>query len=164
MSARILHGCQHRMRCKIVLAGVADPAWSTLSRDSCLDLNRKSNYKVGISMRFRSLVVGVFVIGSLFAANAQRADGSRDLQALQGPWRLIAGEIGSRKMPPEELKNAKLVFKGDHYRVRRGSGPAVTGIVKLNPANNARSIDITDANGPYKGKTLLGIYALKATN
>jgi hypothetical protein len=33
--------------------------------------------------------------------------------------------------------------------------------VKLNPAKNSKTIDITDADGSYKGKTLLGIYALK---
>jgi len=60
-----------------------------------------------------------------------------------------------------ELKEAKLVFKGDRYTVRRGSGPTVTGTLKLNPTKNPKSIDITDANGPYKGKALLGIYTLK---
>src|SRR6266478_7321919 len=60
---------------------------------SCLDLHAKSNYNMGISMRFRSLVVGLLVIGSLFAANAQSGDGDKDLKALQGTWRLVVGEI-----------------------------------------------------------------------
>ena len=112
-------------------------------------------------MRFRSLVVGLLVIGSLFAANAQSGDGDKDLKALQGSWRLVAGEIGGQKMTAEELKKAKLVFNGDRYTVRRGSGPTVAGTVKLNPTKNPKSIDITDSDGLYKGKTLLGIYALK---
>jgi ketosteroid isomerase-like protein len=53
-------------------------------------------------MRFRLLLVGVLVIGSLFAANAQRSDGGKDLEALQGTWRLVSREIGGRKMTPEE--------------------------------------------------------------
>jgi uncharacterized protein (TIGR03067 family) len=111
-------------------------------------------------MRFRLLLVG-FVIGSWVAANARNNDGSKDLEALQGTWRLISGEIGGRKMTAEELKQAKLVFKGDRYKVRRGSGSTVVGTVELNSANNPKGIDITDADGPYKGKTLLGIYAVK---
>ena len=76
-------------------------------------------------MTFRSLVVGLLVIVSLFAANAQSDDGGKDLKALQGTWRLVAGEIGGQKMTAEELKKAKLVFKGDRYTVRRGNGPTV---------------------------------------
>jgi uncharacterized protein (TIGR03067 family) len=63
-------------------------------------------------------------------------------------------------MTAEELKQAKLVFKGDRYTVRRGSGPTVRGIVKLDSAKNLKTID--DADGPYKEKTLLGIYAVKS--
>ena len=112
-------------------------------------------------MKFRLLSVGLLVIGSLFTANAQSNDSSKDLEALQGTWRLVSGEIGGRKMTAEELKQAKLVFKGDRYTVRRGSSPTVTGTLKLNPTKNPKSIDIIDANGPYKGKTLLGIYTLR---
>lgn len=101
------------------------------------------------------------MIGSLFAANAQSSDASKDLEALQGTWRLVSGEIGGRKMTAEELSQAKLVFKGDRYTVRRGSGPTVTGTAKLNSTKNSKTIDITDDDGPYKGKTLLGIYAVK---
>lgn len=75
--------------------------------------------------------------------------------------RWVAGEINGRKMTAEEVKKAKLVFKGDRYTVRRGNGLTVMGTVQLNPAKNPKAIDITDADGPYKGKTLLGIYALK---
>jgi uncharacterized protein (TIGR03067 family) len=124
-------------------------------------LNRKSNYKIGMSMRFCLLLVGLLVITSLVAANAQSNDGSKDLEALQGTWRLVTGEIGGRKMTAEELKQAKLVFKGDHYTVRRGTGPTVVGTAKLNSAKTPKTIDITDVNGPYEGKTLLGIYAVK---
>ena len=112
-------------------------------------------------MKFRLLLVGLLVIGSLFAANAQTSDNSKDLEALQGTWRLISGEIGGRKMTAQELKQAKLVFKEDRYTVRRGSGPTVMGTVKLHSAKNPKTIDITDADGPYKGKTLLGVYTLK---
>ena len=112
-------------------------------------------------MRLRLLVVGLLVIGSLFATNAQSGDGDKDIKALQGTWRLVSGAIGGQKMTTEELASAKLVFKGDRYTVRRGSGPTVTGIAKFDPARNPKTIDITDADGPYKGKTLLGIYAVK---
>lgn len=77
------------MRCKIVVAEGADigrPGPRFRSVHSNLDLHGKSNYKIGISMTFRSLVVGMLVIGSLFAANAQSGDGGKDLKALQGTW------------------------------------------------------------------------------
>jgi hypothetical protein len=45
-------------------------------------------------MRFCLLLGGLLAIGSLFASNAQSSDGSNDLEALQGTWRLVDGEIG----------------------------------------------------------------------
>src|SRR5215471_6545818 len=110
-------------------------------------------------MKSCSLLVGLLAIGSLIAANEYNGD-DKDLKALQGTWRLVAGEIGGRKMTSEELKESKLVFKGDHYTVRRGKGPTITGSIAIDSAKDPKTIDITDANGPYKGKTLLGIYAL----
>jgi uncharacterized protein (TIGR03067 family) len=90
------------------------------------------------------LLVGLLAIGSLFAANAQSSDATKDLEALQGTWRLVSGEIGGRKMTAEELSQAKLVFKGDRYTVRRGSGPTVTGTAKLNSTKNPKtSISLT---------------------
>jgi uncharacterized protein (TIGR03067 family) len=112
-------------------------------------------------MRFFLLLGGLLAIGSLFASNAQSNDGNNDPEALQGTWRLVGGEIGSRKMTAEKFKQSKLVFKGDRYTIRRGSGPTVTGAVKLDSAKNPKTIDIADADGPYKEKTLLGIYAVK---
>jgi uncharacterized protein (TIGR03067 family) len=127
---------------------------------STLDLNRKSNYNVAMSMRSCSLFVGLLLIGSLMVAGEQKVDGSKDLKQLQGTWRLVAGEIGGRKMTAEEIQKSKLVFRGDHYTVRRGNGPKVTGSVVVDPTKDPKTIDIIDADGPDKGKMLLGIYAL----
>jgi uncharacterized protein (TIGR03067 family) len=111
-------------------------------------------------MRSCSLLVELLLIGSLFAANVQKANDSNHFEALQRTWRLVAGEVGARKMIAEELKKSKLVFKEDRYTVRRGRGRTVTGSVVIDSVNDPKTIDITDADGPYKGKTLLGIYAL----
>jgi uncharacterized protein (TIGR03067 family) len=89
-----------------------------------------------LSMRVRSLVAGLFLIVSLAAANTPA--GSNDLKALQVSWKLVSGEIGGQKMTAEQLKKAKLVFNGDRYTVRRGNGPTVMGIVKINAAKNPR--------------------------
>jgi hypothetical protein len=82
-------------------------------------------------MKLRSLVIGLLVISSLFTANVQSGDDGKDLNAFEGTWRLAAGQIGGRTMTAEELKRAKLVFKGDRYTVRRGSGPTVTALLNL---------------------------------
>ena len=115
----------------------------------------------GNSLRHCALLVGLLTLGFVFEANAQKTGVIKDLEPLQGTWTLVSGEIGARKMTAEELRKAKLVFKEARYTVRRGSGPAVMGTVKLNGAKDPKTIDITDADGPYKGETLLGIYALK---
>lgn len=127
---------------------------------STLDLNRKSNYNVAMSMKSCSLLLGLLLVGSVIAAGEQKVESGKELKPLQGTWKLVAGEIGGRKMTKEEVGKSKLVFKGDHYKVRRGNGPKVTGSVSVDPAKDPKTIDITDSEGPNKGKTLLGIYAL----
>jgi uncharacterized protein (TIGR03067 family) len=94
-------------------------------------------------------------------ADEPRDKAAEELKALQGTWELVQGEVGGRKMTAEELKGAKLVYQGDQYTVRRGTGKNVTGKAKLDPAKDPKKIDITDADGPYEGKVLAGIYALQ---
>jgi hypothetical protein len=85
------------------LASQVEPA--SLLIHSSLDLHRNSNYKIGISMKLRSLVIGLLVISSLFTANAQSGDDGKDLNALEGTWRLAAGQIGATDEVRDEGRN-----------------------------------------------------------
>jgi uncharacterized protein (TIGR03067 family) len=110
-------------------------------------------------MRWYALLA--LAAGALGTAVEPRGEAARDLKSLQGTWKLVAGEVGGKKLTANQLKQATLVYKGDQYTVRRGTGRRVAGKAKIDPGKDPRAIDLTDADGPYKGKVLLGIYALK---
>lgn len=95
-------------------------------------------------------------IGLLFGADPVKGD-----EALQGTWKLSAGEADGKALSEKQLKDGKLVLKGEQYSVTLADMGTVTGTQKLDSKKEPRTIDITDASGPNKGKTCLGIYELK---
>jgi uncharacterized protein (TIGR03067 family) len=103
---------------------------------------------LGITM---SLVAGLLI----------GADAPKDQDALQGTWKLASGEADGKALAEKELKGGQLVLKGNRYTVKLAGKGTVTGMQKLDSTKDPKTIDITDASGPNKGKTCLGIYELK---
>jgi len=87
------------------------------------------------------------------------ADAPKDVKTLDGTWVLVSGEDDGKKLSDEALKNARLTFEGDKHTVKIDD-TTFTGTHKLDPTNKPRTIDISDTDGPFKGKTVLGIYEL----
>jgi uncharacterized protein (TIGR03067 family) len=84
-----------------------------------------------------------------------------DAEALQGTWKLTAGESSGKKLTEKQLKDGKLVIKGDHYTVTIDGRGTVEGEQKLGAMPKFKTIDITDDNGAQEDETCLGIYELK---
>jgi uncharacterized protein (TIGR03067 family) len=110
-------------------------------------------------MRF-GMVLGL-AVSFLLGAGAPQKDAPKNQDVVQGTWKLIAGEADGKALPEKQLKDGKLVIKGDHYAVTLAHKGTVTGTEKLDPTKEPKTIDIKDASGPNKGKTCLGIYELK---
>ena len=102
-----------------------------------------------------------FAVSLLIGAHALKADGPKGEKALQGTWSLSAGEADGKALPEKQLKDGKLVLKGDDYTVTLADIGTVKGTQKLDPTKEPKTIDIKDASGPNKDKTCLGIYELK---
>jgi uncharacterized protein (TIGR03067 family) len=107
-----------------------------------------------------SLATG-FAVVLLIGANVRAADAPNDVKAAQGTWTLSAGEVDGKALTEKQLKGGKLEIKGDEYTVTMADEETLTGIEKLDPTKTPKAIDITDSNGPNKGKTSLGIYEIK---
>jgi uncharacterized protein (TIGR03067 family) len=99
-----------------------------------------------------------FVLALSFSSAARSGDGKDD--GLQGTWLPSSAELAGQKFSEEVLKSIKLVVKGDKYAVTVGKD-VDEGTVKLNTSATPRAMDITGAEGPNKGKTMLAIYELK---
>lgn len=89
------------------------------------------------------------------------ADAVAGEETLEGTWTLSSGEANGKALSKEQLKDGKLVIKGDHYTVTLNGGEAVTGEQKLDSKAKTMTIDIKDSSGANKDKTCLGIYELK---
>jgi len=100
-----------------------------------------------------------FVLLYLAAGLLVAADAPKDLKKVEGTWVLVSGEDDGKKLSGESLKNARLTFEGDKHTVKVGD-TTFTGTHKLDSTKKPKTIDISDTDGPFKGKTVLGIYEL----
>lgn len=95
----------------------------------------------------------------LFGSALVAADADADLKAMQGTWVIDKAMLAGRDHT-EDFQGMKLTIAGDKYTVDFGKNTD-KGTVVLDPAKTPKRIDITSAEGPFKGKTLPGIYELK---
>jgi len=96
---------------------------------------------------------------TLLAADAPKDAPDTDLKKLEGTWVLASGVNDGKKLSGKSLKGARLVFKGDMHTAEVG-GETYKGTHKLDSSKKPKTIDITDTEGPFKDKTVLGIYEL----
>lgn len=108
-------------------------------------------------MRF---TIGMTLLAGLLVAADQppKGDVKKELGQFQGSWTVVSAFKDGKA--DDGLKGAKLVFKGDQF-TRTAKGETTKGTVKLNPAAKPKALDGTFADGPMKGQTFAGIYALE---
>lgn len=103
----------------------------------------------------------ILAAGLLVAAGAARADQARrGSSEWEGFWTMVSGEQEGNAITEDELVGDRLVITGNRYRVKLGD-KLVRGTFKLDPSQTPATIDVTDSNGAYKGKTCLGIYRVE---
>jgi len=95
----------------------------------------------------------------LLVAAAPNDDAKNDLKKLEGTWVLASGENDGKKISADTLKTGQLMIDGDKHTVKV-SDTTYKGTHKLDPSSKPKTIDITDTEGPFKDKTVLGIYEL----
>src|SRR4029078_12458215 len=69
-------------------------------------------------------------------------------------------EDKGQKLPEETVKKATLTIEGDKHTAK-GGGVTIVGTHKGDPTKKPAQIDASDTEGPFKGKTRLGIYKLE---
>jgi uncharacterized protein (TIGR03067 family) len=100
-------------------------------------------------------------IGLLIAADAPKDDATtKDSKGVEGSWVMVSGEAKGEKLLADVVKNAKLTIKADQHTVKVGDDTFI-GTHKLNATTDPKKIDSMDTEGPFKGKTALGIYKLE---
>jgi uncharacterized protein (TIGR03067 family) len=96
-------------------------------------------------------------------ASAQHEATKKDLDQLQGTWRLVSRERDGKADLADALKDVRVTHEGDKFSFSgspSGSG-AMKGTFKLDATKSPKAMDRMPADGPQKGKALPGIYKLE---
>jgi uncharacterized protein (TIGR03067 family) len=101
-----------------------------------------------------SPLASVFVVALMVTAGTQD-----DAAKLNGTWLLVQGEQDGKPLPEEAIRAVKIIIDGDKHTVMVGSDKMVS-THHLDPTTKPKSIDAKPTDGPYKDKTLLGIYRI----
>lgn len=102
----------------------------------------------------RSLGVCLLLAGVVIAA-----DQEAELKLLEGTWVLDDATLGGRDHK-EDFKGMKLAVMGTAYTIDFGEN-SDKGTLTVNGEKNPKWIDITTKkDGPFKGRTLPGVYKL----
>lgn len=99
--------------------------------------------------------VGLLVSG-LTLAGLAFAGGAGDQAKFQGAWQRVAIIDDGKKV--EGTEKSGVVFKGDEYILMDGDTVKSKGVYKLDASKSPKEFDVMPGAGPYKGKTLKGIY------
>jgi uncharacterized protein (TIGR03067 family) len=83
-----------------------------------------------------------------------------DATQLNGTWVLVRGEQDGKPLPEDAIQGIKMVIDGDKYTLIVG-GERMVSTLHLDPTKKPKSIDAKATGGPYKDKTLLGIYRIE---
>lgn len=87
------------------------------------------------------------------------APADADRAALRGTWVLEAATLEGRDHA-DDFRGMKLILDGDRYTLDFEKNTD-KGTFTLDPTKTPKRIDVRSAEGPFKGKTLPGIYELK---
>jgi uncharacterized protein (TIGR03067 family) len=109
-----------------------------------------------VNPTLRLAVAGVLVA----TAAALSADPKEELKLLAGSWVLDEATLAGRDHT-DDFAGMKLTITGDTFAIDFGPN-SDKGTITLEAAKSPKQIDIaTRKDGPFKGRTLPGIYELK---
>ncbi len=96
----------------------------------------------------------------LVAADSRDDAAKKDLQKLQGSWRLTSGEKDGKKLADEDVKKSHITWKGQSATLEtpHQSSKKITATVTLDPTKSPRHMDWTRKAGPNAGKPMHAIY------
>jgi uncharacterized protein (TIGR03067 family) len=100
-------------------------------------------------------------LATITLARGDAGDAKKDLDAMQGTWRIESIQESFGKAPPEDsVKEFVVTVKHDVMKITHKGAAGPVFKLKLDPAKTPKTIDFTHSEGPDKGKTEPGIYKI----
>jgi uncharacterized protein (TIGR03067 family) len=105
--------------------------------------------------------LGLLAALLLIAADTAKDDGAKkEMDKLQGTWKLVSGEFSGKPLAGGDLEGAEFTIKGDKYTFKQGE-MTEEGTIKVDPSKKPPTVDLAITSGGDKGKAQLGIYKLE---
>jgi uncharacterized protein (TIGR03067 family) len=111
----------------------------------------------------KTFIVGLIVLiaTSLIATEPSQQNAlQRDIDGIQGTWKIVALECDGQPAPPEIVRTLKLVFKDDTLTFKPGEPGFTNYKYKLDPTVQPSGFALIHADGTNKGESENGIYSL----
>jgi uncharacterized protein (TIGR03067 family) len=105
------------------------------------------------------LLLLTFVFVAIATDDSKEDAVKKDLDKLQGTWKMASLEVGGKSVPADKLKNSTLTIKGDKYIINVNEKTYETQMV-LDPTQKPKTIDMKFLDGANKDKTALGSYKI----
>ncbi len=85
----------------------------------------------------------------------------KELHPLQGTWVLVSAESDGKAVVPAELQGDRFSVNGNQYTVTKQDRVVERGSLKIDTSKTPHTIDVQPMDGPFKGKTLQGIFEVQ---
>lgn len=88
----------------------------------------------------------------------------KDKDKLQGRWQVIESEAKGEKALAAEIAALEIIFTDDNIKVKEADKVQEKFAFKIDPTQKPKTMDLTIADGPNKGRTDRAIYELDGDN
>jgi uncharacterized protein (TIGR03067 family) len=88
-------------------------------------------------------------------------DVRKELKALEGKWKMVAGEVAGKPFPKDGVPAFTLVIAADGKSTGQTPQAEFQFTMTVNPKKNPKTIDNLHESGDQKGKKQYGIYKLE---
>ena len=85
----------------------------------------------------------------------------KELKALQGKWRTVAGEAAGKPFPKDGIPDFTVVIAADGRSTGQMPEEEFRFTMTVNPKKDSKTIDILHESGEQKGKRQYGVYKLE---
>src|SRR5437870_4501843 len=85
----------------------------------------------------------------------------KELKALQGKWKTVAGEAAGKPFPKDEIPAFTVVIAADGKSTGQTPEEEFRFTITVNPKKNPKTIENLHESGEQKGKKQYGIYKLE---
>ena len=115
-----------------------------------------SSFVLRVATKAQFLIIASISV-SLAADNPQDPASKKDLNGLQGTWKLVSAMKDGEALPEDKVKNTSIVIKDDTFVFPESAEYATSkeGTIKLDATKKPKQMDAND-----REKVMLGIYKL----